>query len=260
MMNMRSLYFFFFVQLLFCGELEILSVKQASLGGSGIAYSPIANPAMLAKNRKTAIFCSSEKLYGLKDLQHTVVAFQSSVEQLGFGATWSQLGNSAYQESSGRVAFGGQIKPRIFVGASLNYHQNFIRDFNNLVKFSSDFGVIFSADSNHRFGFVYEKISLFSQNLHPRYGFGYGFETTKSAMFFDWKKDVRYPLSFRIGNEWKWLPFLHLRWGYQSEPSRFSLGFGLIWRTISFDYSLRTHAILPLQHQFLIQIKIGGKN
>lgn len=258
MLNMRKLHFLFFVSLLFAGNLEILSVKQASLGGSGIAHDPIANPAALAQNITTTAFCSSEKLYGLKELPHHIVAIQGSALRFGMGAVWSNLGNSIYQESSGRVALGKQIKSNTSIGMAFNYHQNFIRDFNNLVEYSLDFGALFSADSNHNFGFVYEEIGLFSQNLHPRYGFGYCYETVNSALFVDWKKDVRYPLSFRIGNEWKWLDFLHLRWGYQSKPSRFGFGFGMIWRGFSIDYALRTHSILQPQHQFSFQIKPGN--
>ena len=61
-------------------------------------------------------------------------------------------------------------------------------------------------------------------------------------------KDVRYPLSVRTGARFSPFEAIDFRFGVSSEPSRYFAGVGIHYSSISFDYSVATHADLGLTH------------
>lgn len=63
-------------------------------------------------------------------------------------------------------------------------------------------------------------------------------------------KDVRYPVSVRVGTEFSFYGVCDVRLGFSTEPSRYFAGIGFRYVSLSADYSVGTHLDLGLTHTF----------
>ena len=73
---------------------------------------------------------------------------------------------------------------------------------------------------------------------------------------FDMEKKMDEATEFHAGIEMKSFDILNLRLGVRNEPVSYSGGIGIDYKGFSVDYSINTHGVLDLTHQFNLGYKL----
>jgi len=242
---------FLLVSIGLSGELETIFPQEVAMGGTGIATCFSHNPAAQSADRGNVEF-SRQKLFGLKEISHNIIGAEILSKNKSIGVVISQLSVSPLTETMANISSSIQFFKTIQIGLSIGQFTSIIHSFNVEKSWLFSAGMIAKITKKHTFGFVYKDL-MFA----PKFGFGYEFQAQSMRANFDWIRDIRYPISFRIGFEKSINNKLFLRCGHQTEPSRTGVGFGLCKNRIIINYALRLHQQLPTQHQLSFQIKVG---
>jgi hypothetical protein len=100
---------------------------------------------------------------------------------------------------------------------------------------------------------------LYKEDLPQRIRFGLAYEPyTDVLTTAEVDKRLGDEASVRVGVEAVLYDVLMLRGGATTKPNTQSLGAGLRWRGIGFDYALTLHPVLPATHEFGLSYGFGG--
>ena len=242
--------------------------KQISLANSDVAnsndvFSIFSNPAGNAQlNWNEVGIYYSPAPFGIKELANGYGAFLQPSKYGSFSVGFMTYGFELYRELL--LSYANNYLKKFFFGISLAYHNLSINNYGNdnsitiilggLIYIRDDLRLGFSFDNPTRATFG-EEDNQIPMLINSGVSFDALDELTLNLAI---KKDIDLPTSVRFGIDYSLIEYLNLRFGVDSEPSRYSAGIGINYNIFSIDYAFFTHQDLGLTHQFGLIVSFGG--
>ena len=233
--------------------------RTLSLGHALVAIgagpeAPFYNPANVVRNSETCFFFSCMQPYGLKELSSQLLAslVHTAYGNLVFAV--SHFGNVLYHESTLAAGTGCSLFNRLDCGILLRLERLDISKYGSASAASSDAGCILRLGETVVLGAAASnigctKIGRNRENLSRRIRAGIGWKPDEAVLCLaEIEKEASFPCEVKAGIEFKCLPALIIRSGFENRPSFFSCGFGLIWKDVSLDYGMSIHPVLGTTH------------
>lgn len=261
----------------------VSATGSSNIASIGTAWSALVNPAGLTRLSNIEIVSGFYKPYGLSFYSNELAIASMSVGKFGSvalsyqGSSTNYSGNSLTSETAVSLSHGFYLQNDIISTLAIGYSVNFYQldygksagvsgdgsDGMNLGKgfgVGVDIGIQGSLHQRSWIGLFVKNVnspemgsSLSSQRLPRSLGVGFGYEPyyglTTSFMVFqpiDDNDDTQY----RAGLEYRIAPWIILRTGVNTQPTRLGIGFGIEKWGILIDYAYVSHPILPETHQF----------
>ena len=223
--------------------------------GSENPESLLLNPASIASSLslQSTLFYSPSP-FGLQQLSNGGIFLTIPSRYVNSALTLASIGFSAYREVTGTVSVGVTIAEGFFAGCNLNINHLSIEGYGSGTNAGIDIGMRMRIVDNFQWGFSLlnvnrPTIGRIKDPLPQWYLAGFKYEVSPFAdISVDAVKDVRYPLSFRMGTQFLPVEFVAIRLGISSDPSRYYAGVGLQYADLHFDYAVVTHTELGLSH------------
>ena len=264
--------------------------NSLSMAGSDIAipkssWSVFVNPAGIAEQKTLSLVAGTESLFGQEYFNHSLLGVQFRVPRAGsFGLSIEDFsvdysGNSLSRETA--VGFHQGIMLRSDRNSTLSFGygiKSFTVDYGSSAGVSGDgsdgielgsqsswgidIGLLASLAERVRFGaraFNINSPTLGDANnavrLPQRAQVGIAFSPydlvwTTAAL----TKSSGHPTHFHGGMSYNIVDNVFLRAGVMTNPNRFATGFEFIVKKIRINYGFMTHPVLPLSHQFSIEV------
>ncbi len=205
-----------------------LSLGNASIALPGV-YGLQGNQAALVFGQDSEFLLSAERRFLLADL--TSVSFEKN---LGFGTVGilvENFGFDAFREQKLAIAYARKLNEKLSIGGQFDYLNFSIEGYGNKSSFTFELGVYSIVNKYfHVSAHVFSpgKIGL-TDNTDVTSIFRTGFKyipSKKLQVFGELYKALDETLDFRSGIDYQLVDILYLRAGFNTEPSRFSFGFG----------------------------------
>jgi hypothetical protein len=242
-------------------ENQETNAASGAMAGLGFAspWSSSAvfeNPAWLGSNGRLSASAYYTRLFNLTDLAYQVVSVEGSFSQFGWGLGATDFGNPFYREQT--LSLGGSVSlgPRARLGLAIKGFQARISGYGEANALGFDLGAAGRIRRDLTFGACATnlnrpKIGRAGDELPQSFSAGalyhpFPLLTIGAGL----EQDPRYGTSFRAGTEVGAGRSLFLRSGMRTNPNALTAGFGIAFRGLAFDYSLRTHATLGVTHGF----------
>lgn len=246
------------ITLIFNGFSQVMlqAPTNARIMGLGGIYSPLSddrsalgNPAGLAFCRMSAVSASAERRFVLRELQSVSLSAALPFAGLlgGVGLSVESAGFESFSQMRYGLAYGKSlIADKLALGIKMWWLQTYITDYGSAGAPSFDLGLMSKLS---------EKLTIALYVLSPirvklagepldgllRWGLAY-MPSPKVVIFTELEKDIRHPLNGKAGIEYKPLPSLALRCGWNTEPAAINAGLGmLIARQWSIDMAFSYH-------------------
>ena len=264
--------------------------SSLSMAGSDIAipkssWSMFVNPAGIAEQKTLSLVASTESLFGQDYFSHSLFGIQFRVPKAGsFGLSIEDFsvaysGNSLSRETAvgfhqgimlrsdrnSTISFGYGIKSyTIDYGSSAGVSGDGSDgiELGSQSSWGVDIGLLASLAERVRFGaraFNINSPTLGDANsavrLPQRAQVGIAFSPydlvwTTAAL----TKSSGHPTHFHGGMSYNIVDNVFLRAGVMTNPNRFATGFEFIVKKIRINYGFMTQPVLPLSHQFSIEV------
>jgi hypothetical protein len=268
--NMKS-GIIFSILLLICkvvlasGEWVAQGARSTGMGLSSAAASDFwsinNNQAGMAFYDRTAAGIYLENRYLIKEMGLQVGAFTLKTQYGVLGASVSYTGDANYRTTKTGLAFARKFGPNFSAGIQLDYistalgedygkHSNITFDAGILVKISKQ--LTFGA---HTFNPLHVQLSEYDNERIPttlNAGFGFAF-SDKLILTAEAFKNSELPMEFRSGVEYKLSQVAYARVGLCTNPGRYTFGFGLLMKKLTFDLSSSWHQQLGYSPQVSLQ-------
>ncbi len=238
-------------------EIDPKSISLGNAFGSlcDNSNSVFLNPAGLSFLSNPQVYAGYSNAYGLSELSQTSLSIAYPKKFWGIGLGVSVFGKSDfYQEKIGIISGAFKLKDKFSVGLSFKYL---------ILSSSSAYPELKAAsfDAGFRYKFI-EKVELGGvvKNLNQpklgedkiplNYNLGLAYNPFKEiGLFLGYYDDVEFKSQIRLGQETYVSKNLALRFGFQSQLSRYSMGFGFNWENFKLDYAYFNHPVLDATHK-----------
>lgn len=237
------------------------SARASALGESLVADSSgvdafYVNPGALAMAEGMGVLLGHTRLFNDGEWPADSVATVVPTKRGGaWGGSWTDLGSSLYRERELALAWAWRWRDRLGVGAAVKRQDVQMERYGSFGAWQWDAGLVGRPRPNvdvgvsvknvtqTRLGGVESPPALFSAGVS-----GGLFPNGKTSVAATQTSNGR--SSWRAGQEIHVQKMFALRAGYESNPNRFSCGFGWRRRPVELDYAFSATAALPEQHQF----------
>ena len=264
--------------------------SSLSMAGSDIAipkssWSMFVNPAGIAEQKTLSLVAGTESLFGQEYFNHSLLGVQFRVPRAGsFGLSIEDFsvdysGNTLSRETAIGIHQGIMLRSDRNSIISFGYGiKSYTVDYGSSAGVSGDgsdgielgsqsswgvdIGLLASLAERVRFGaraFNINSPTLGDANsavrLPQRAQVGIAFSPydlvwTTAAL----TKSSGHPTHFHGGMSYNIVDNVFLRAGVMTNPNRFATGFEFIVKKIRINYGFMTHPVLPLSHQFSIEV------
>ena len=264
--------------------------NSLSMAGSDIAipkssWSVFVNPAGIAEQKTLSLVAGTESLFGQEYFNHSLLGVQFRVPRAGsFGLSIEDFsvdysGNTLSRETAIGIHQGIMLRSDRNSIISFGYGiKSYTVDYGSSAGVSGDgsdgielgsqsswgvdIGLLASLAERIRFGaraFNINSPTLGDANsavrLPQRAQVGIAFSPydlvwTTAAL----TKSSGHPTHFHGGMSYNIVDNVFLRAGVMTNPNRFATGFEFIVKKIRINYGFMTHPVLPLSHQFSIEV------
>jgi hypothetical protein len=242
-------------------EKQETNAASGAMAGLGLATplshsSLFENPAWLGSTGRLSASAYYTRIFNLTDLAYQVISVEGSLSQFGWGLGATDFGNTLYREQM--LSLGGSVPlgPRARLGLALKGFQARISGYGEANALGVDLGVAGHIRSALTFGVCATnlnrpKIGRAGDELPQLLSAGALYHPLSLLTIgAGLEQDPRYGTSFMAGGEAALERWLFLRSGMRTNPNALTAGFGIAFRGLAFDYSLKTHATLGITHGF----------
>ncbi len=234
-----------------------VGARPQGLAGTFVAIADdpdaiLFNPAGLSSvQRGYTLFYS--RPYGLNGVSSGWAAIVQRIGRGSFGLGFKGLGNDLYRENSLIISYGQRLK-HLSLGTNVRLLNLSIEGYGSANSLGLDLGLLFPLTRRLRWGaflrnFNSPKIGQAREEIPQTFTAGLCLKATSNlTLLLDLYQDIRYEPQLRIGLEYSPYRSVQARVGLRSPPGRFSVGGGVTWQGIRFDYALLNHWELGLSH------------
>jgi hypothetical protein len=239
--------------------------RSAAMGLSSAAVSDFwsvnNNQAGMAFYDKTAAGVYFENRFLIKELGTQTGAFTLKTKFGVLGATVGYSGDASYSTTKAGLAYARKFGNRFSAGLQLDYiatalgeeygkRSNITFDAGIMVKITDQF--TFGA---HTFNPMHVQLSEYSDERIPttvNAGFSFTF-SDKLLLTAEACKNSEFPMELRSGLEYKIGNVAYARVGLSTNPARYTFGFGIDMKNLTFDLSSSVHSQLGYSPQVSMQ-------
>jgi len=247
---------------------RILSLGNASAALTDEVSVMRVNPGALGFLPQKGIQASLSRLYDLDELSERDVLLAWPFRSYTLGAGLYSFGKSDYyQESLFNFTFAYRINHRLCLGTNLKYMQvSFSEEYPNLSAFSMDIGSAYRINEKIQLGLAAINLNRphlvkNSDDISPNLALGMVlFPFPEVSLHLDLTYEDRYKEQLHFGQEIKLLKNLPLRFGIQTSPARYALGWGFVSDKLTFDYAYFNHSILGNTHKVSFSYRWGRRD
>jgi DNA uptake protein ComE-like DNA-binding protein len=251
---------------------RIAAMAQAVTAASNDATAVVTNPAGLVNLGNLQVVTGHDKLFGMSELKRDFISVAQPFIQradLVAGFSWQRFGStSLYKETTFTFSFGRKVSQKIAMGLGFNFFDQSIIESPNRSSVGVDLGLLFMPSKNFRIGFVTKNLNNPRLNEELKQIIRGGVALLKNGNVFslDFEKTLdEDDLNWRVGEEYWMSKNFVLRGGFETNPMRFTAGFGLRFYNWQVDYAYQSHQVLDLTHTIsvtfdfsTIHIKVPG--
>ncbi len=236
-----------------------VGARPQGLAGAFVATADdvdaiLFNPAGLSSlQRGYTLFYSQP--YGLSGLSSGWAAAVQRIGRGSFGLGFKGLGNDLYRENSLILSYGQRLK-YLSLGANMRLLNLSIKGYGSAYSLGLDLGLLSQLTPELRWGAFFSnlnspKIGEAKEEIPQTFTAGFCLQPSPNLVIeFDLYQDIRYEPQLRMGLEYSPYRSIQARIGLRSPPGRFSLGGGVTWQGMRFDYALFNHWELGMSHYF----------
>ena len=244
------------------------AAHSLAMAGSGVASRdahPFLNPASLVMPNSWQFITGYGRPFGLAELQQSDIVGVAVFDTWRAAAGALTFGYEAYRENTYVINVAIPLKDLIRAGATLRYADLAILRYGRAGALLIDFGMQAEISGAVAMGFCVKnaagaRIGRCREELPRSVQIGCAFQALRQVnLCMDLYKDIRFPLEWRSGGEWRPIALLALCCGIASSPVRLAAGFALHFHAFSFDYGMMTHEYLGLNHQFSVSFSLNRK-
>lgn len=239
--------------------------RSAGMGLSSAAVSDFwsvnNNQAGMAFYDKTSAGIYFENRFQVKEFGEQAGAFTLKTKYGMFGATIGYSGNSNLNQTKAGIAYARKFGNRFAAGIQLDYIGTALgEDYGKRSSITFDAGLMVKISEQlsfgaHTFNPMHVKLSEYADERIPatvNAGFGFTF-SDKLLLTAEACKNSEFPLEFRSGIEYKFSRVAFARIGLSTNPARYTFGFGLEMKKLTFDLSSSVHPQLGYSPQVSMQ-------
>jgi len=248
-------------QLFAGGENRLAGARSAALGNASVAitdvWSTFNNQAGLASLSSPTAGIYYENRFLVKELGYNAIAFAYPMKSGTLAVSYSYFGFSAYNESKTGVAFAKAMNRFISIGVQLDYFSLRLEepyDNSNFVTFEAGLSAKITPQLTlgaHAFNPINASLSDKTGERAPsalRVGAVY-----KASDFFaitaEAEKNIYHKVVLKSGIEYQVAQAIQLRLGISTNPSLFSFGTGIHYKSLLIDISASYHQVLGFSPQ-----------
>jgi len=236
----------------------------ALTGVPGHEWSAFFNPAGFSHLAERLLSVSYvPQPFGLKELAHGAFSFAEPTRAGAFAVSGNRLGFELYREVTLTGSFSTTPSDGFHAGINVNYFSLSIAGYGSASALGLDAGLLVELTADvfwgaSAFNINGPSIGQAKERLPQVFATGVSYKPLHEAtLAVDVVKDIRYPMEFRVGLEYRLLDVLHLRAGSVTEPSSLHGGVGLTYQFFQLDYAITDHPDLGMTHQFSVSIHLG---
>lgn len=228
-----------------------LSLSQSMTARSDAEWALFGNPAMLRPRGISASFYGG-RYYGLPELTDLAAGLSFGRGSHSWAVGLLRYGDDRFHDT--RLRSGYAISLGVLsIGTAVQYRlMGFGGGYGSLGMISVDGGVSVRISEDlilgSRINPVYvHAVRGIAADTEQEMALGMSYRFAEVASFsLDAVKDLRYPISFRSGMEYRPLKVIVFRAGFSTEPEIFSGGIGLILGSIRINAGVQRHWLLGL--------------
>ncbi len=247
------------------GDWAAQGARSAGMGLSSAAtsdfWSVTNNQAGMAFYDRTAAGIYFENRYLLKEMGSQIGAFTFKTQYGVLGASLAYSGDANYRTTKTGLAFARKFGKNFSAGIQLDYITTALgEDYGKRSNVTFDAGILVQVTEQltfgaHTFNPMHVKLSDYNDERIPttlNAGFGFAF-SNKLLLTAEAYKNTELPMEFRSGIEYKLSNIAYARIGICTNPGRYTFGFGLLMKQLSFDLSSSWHPQLGYSPQVSLQ-------
>ena len=251
-------------------EQKYPSARTAALSGAFVALADDSsaiyyNPAGLRFVPGNDLSATYTSLYGLTELADMSGSLVFPTREYGvIGFSYDQFGDSVYKETGVLFSHGFYLSRDFAFGYTIKGLSVKIKEYGSGSATGVDCGFAGSIREKISLGFSVSNlngpnIGSKAEPVPKRFQFGVSFQPVEGiASNFDISKSDNFDdIIFHLGEELNLSKFFAMRFGVRTQPTSFSVGFGLKKGALRLDYAYLSHPVLDTSHIFSISLKFG---
>ena len=242
-------------------EERLYSTRAAALGGAYAALlnsqsAIFGNPSSLGYNDDRRLNILYGRSFGLKELASSGISVPLNFEFWNIEIGLSRFGFSLYHENIVSIGVGKRILNDAAFGFALRYLSTEIRGYGSTATIGVDMGFSLKINPKLNLGVSAKnvnapKLSKSENSLARSLRIGASFVVEDNVLLIaEYHKEENQIAVYRIGSEIEILSDQYLRFGITSNPSSFSMGFGIKLNRIDLNYSFNSHQYLDASQFF----------
>jgi hypothetical protein len=241
---------------------EPLALGNAMVAYRYSTYAVYYNPANITADRKPQIQLDYRSFYGLSFPNQTSVLIQYPVQSVPFAICCIHLGDRIYREMHLALGSSYTYHEKLSMGISLNLYYLNISSYSTSLSAGINLGFAYPLSDRFTMGVLITnvnqpKFSIINEKLPQIFTLGWCYNLQQNIIFCcDLFRDVKYEQDYRAGISVKLQSALTLRFGLEDKSNTCTMGLGLTFKRLKFDYTLILHNTLGLSQATSLQLTL----
>ncbi|TET69819.1 MAG: hypothetical protein E3J45_01100 [Candidatus Zixiibacteriota bacterium] len=234
-----------------------------NIASPGVVFS---NPASLGMIQTGSLHSSYKNYYNIGRLSCYSLSLIVPHESMGVGIYYESFGEASfYREQEVSLSLGGQVYGGLYLGASFKHLQLSIDGGRFSRKGTSgDLGLGYDTREGLLLGLCFRNLLSaggtrddFDLNTITQMGIGiFPYENLYFSLSYSHSDDVR---RWYFGQELSLSDYAQLRCGLQSDPTRYTAGFGISWERFALDLAYQSHPVLGATSQIDLRVELFNR-
>ena len=244
--------------------------RGLAMGNASATFSDInsafSNQAGVAMLEKPAFLAFGEQRFLVSALNTYAFAGVVPVKTYGsFGITANYFGYESYNEQKLGLLYARKLAKNFSLGVQLDYLTTRIPEYGMSQSFTFELGFLYKISqyvsvAGHTYNPVRVKLPN-GEALPTLFKFGLAYNPSDEVtVTTELEKNINYPMSAKMGLEYRPLPLLALRVGAASAPFRASFGVGVRLDNFVLDFASSYHEVLGFSPAVGLSYRMGQKS